>query len=206
MNVYTPDGFFSTDDPLCLSGIVRGTAAQTYQDTIPFSYPENGPNFLTCAVCGLDDEKRRIVCVECPRSYHLTCFGDAAATDSSSVEEDEPIKTKCKRCEYDLIVRPDEDIPLGFDELSKPQAKKKIDKAYDRYKAEAQSYSYTSLILSKLMQILEKLISYEYGNIFAVPGECTIESLGLFLLLLLFCMSSGKIESVFLSSLRRSQY
>jgi hypothetical protein len=175
MKVYTPNGSFSMDDPVGLSGSIRGITVQTYQDKIPFNQEEIAPNFIACAICGLEDGDERIVCVKCPRSYHVKCFGDSClpstANDSSLVDEDTPKKKECKRCEYDQLVRPDEDISIGIEELSMTQTKKKIDKAYGRYKAGAQSYSFTSLILWELTQILEKLKSYEYGHIFQEPGE-----------------------------------
>jgi hypothetical protein len=170
MKVYTPNGSFSMDDSVGL----RGLRMQAYQDTIPFNHGI-GPNFIACAICGLEDGEERIVCVKCPRSFHVKCFGNSglpvATNESSLVDEDTPQKRECKSCEYDQLVRPDEDISSGIEEFSKSQAKRKIDKAYDRYKAGAQSYSFTSLILWELTQIVERLKSYEYGKIFSEPGE-----------------------------------
>jgi hypothetical protein len=74
------------------------------------------------------------------------------------------------------LVRSEEDISTGREAMSKSPEKKKIDKAYGKYKDDAQSYSFMSMILWELLQILEKLKSYDYGELFAVPGVFLIDS------------------------------
>ena len=127
------------------------------------------PNFTACTTCGLDDGNAQVLCIECPRSYHDSCL-PAIANDPSSGDQDTQKKRKCIRCGYDQLVRPEEDISSGMEAMSKAPEKMKIDKAYGKYKSEAQSYTFSTMILWKLLQILEKLKSYDYGNIFAVPG------------------------------------
>jgi len=180
MKVYTPDGSFSVDDPVCLSDSIGGVSAQTYQDMIPINLEILFPNFLACAVCGLEDDYERIACTKCPRSYHAKCFEGsclpAIANDPSSGDQDTQKKRECVRCESDQLVRSEEDISTGREAMSKSPEKKKIDKAYGKYKDDAQSYSFMSMILWELLQILEKLKSYDYGELFAVPGVFLIDS------------------------------
>ena len=180
MKVFTPDGSFSVSDLVCPSGSIGGVAAQTYQDMIPINPEILFPNFIACATCGLDDEYERIACMKCPRSYHAKCFEGsclpAIANAPSSGDQYTQKKRECVRCEYDQLVRPEEHISTDLEAMSKTPEKKKIDKAYSKYKAEAQSYSFMSMILWELLQILEKLKSYDYGEIFAVPGVFLIGS------------------------------
>ncbi len=181
--VFTPDGSFSVDDPACPIGSIGAIAAQTYQDMIP-SPEALCTNFLACAVCGLGNEDERIACIKCPRSYHVKCFEDsclpAIADDPSSRDQDRQKMKECVRCEYDQVVRPEEEISTALKAMNKSPEMRKIDKAYGKYKAVARSYSYMSLVLWELLQILEKLKSYEYGEIFAVPGQFLIDPPWLF--------------------------
>jgi hypothetical protein len=180
MKIFTPDGSFSVDDTVCPSGSIGGVAAQAYQDMIPFNPEIMFPNFIACATCGLEDEYERIACMKCPRSYHAKCFEGSClpviANDPSSGDQDTHKKRECVRCESDQLVRPEEDISTGLEAMSKTPEKKKIDKAYSKYKDNAKSYSFMSMILWELLQILEKLKSYDYGEIFAVPGVFLIVS------------------------------
>jgi hypothetical protein len=84
------------------------------------------------------------------------------------------------------LVRPEEDISSGMEAMNNTPEKKKIDKAYGKYKAGAQSYIFMRMILWELLQILEKLKSYEYGEIFSVPGEFIIAP---FMLFAMFCIA-----------------
>jgi hypothetical protein len=180
MKIFTPDGSFSVDDPVCPSGSIGDVAAQAYQDMIPFNPEILFPNFIACATCGLEDGYERIACMKCPRSYHAKCFEGSClpviANDPSSGDQDTHKKRECVRCESDQLVRPEEDISTGREAMSKTPEKKKIDKAYSKYKNDAKSYRFMSMILWELLQILEKLKSYDYGEIFAVPGVFLIDS------------------------------
>ena len=80
-------------------------------------------------------------------------------------------KRGCKRCELDTRILPEEDIPSGMDAVNNTEEKKKIDMVYKKYKDVSNSYNFASLILVELWQILNKLIAYDYGDIFSDPGS-----------------------------------
>ena len=188
--VFTPDGSFSVEDSVGQSGNIGGIVAQTYQDLIPFS-PEIQLNFFTCAACGSEDDTiERIVCTRFPQSFHLKCFEEdscliAIVNNSSLGDRDTQKKRECKHSKYDKLVRLEEDISIGIEAMNNMLEKKKIDRAYGKYKARAQSYSFMSMILWELLQILEKLKSYKYGEIFSVSGEFIIVP---FLIFASFCI------------------
>ena len=169
MKVFTPDGSFPVDEPIYQRSSIGGVAAQMHQDMIPIKPEFFSPNFIGCATCGLEDGNVRIACMKFPRSYHDSCL-PAIVNDPSSGDQDTQKMGECIRCGYDRLVRPEEDISSGNEVMSKAPEKMKIDKAYGKYKSEAQSYTFMSMILWELLQILEKLISYDYGDIFTVPG------------------------------------
>jgi hypothetical protein len=132
MKIFTPDGSFSVDDPVCPSGSIGCVAAQTYQDMIPINPEILFPNFIACATCGLEDEYKRIARMKCPRSYHAKCFEGSClpviANDPSLGDQD----THKIRCESDQLVRPEEDISTGLEAMSKTPEKKKIKEAYGK--------------------------------------------------------------------------
>jgi hypothetical protein len=175
--IFTPDGSFLADDDDIAMAI-------KYQDLIPYN-PDIESNFFVCAVCGLEDEDERVACKNCPRSYHCKCIDESCffstKTKIESIAEvdaiidtdaiDETKKRECKRCELDTMILPEEDIPSGMDAVNNTEEKKKIEMAYNKYKDVSNSYNFSSLILVELWQILNKLIAYDYGDIFSDPVD-----------------------------------
>ncbi|KAL7535634.1 hypothetical protein ACHAXR_006622 [Thalassiosira sp. AJA248-18] len=152
--VFTPDGSFPVDTTN------RGSK-QKYQDKIAIPSEEY---FYPCAVCGNEDGDERILCKKCPRSYHKKCLEASSANDSGGP----PKKMECKRCEWDLMVRKEDDIVLG-----PPMVDKKIQKAYAKYDTSS-SYTFNGIVLGHTLLILEKLKEYEYGWLFAAPVDIAL--------------------------------
>ena len=167
--VFTPDGFFPADDDAAAAVL-----KQKYQDRI---FPEvlDG-NFFACAVCGMEVVER-ICCKKCPRAYHKECFDKMYASEADASEQTDggdaegPQKRACKRCDGDLKISPEEDVDTGFAASEPNEDKDKIENAYSKYRDGNSSYTFMSLILYELLQILAKLKSYDYGFIFANPGK-----------------------------------
>lgn len=181
--IFTPDGVFSVDDPVssgCRSGVI--SFAQKYQDMIPY-HPATETHFTTCATCRSECGDDRVACKLCPRSYHCKCIDQSCrpinANDSACESEEivmiehkngETMKRGCQRCELDTVILPEEVILSGMDALNKTPEKLMIEKSYHQYKDVSKSYVCTSLILVELLLILNKLMAFDYGEIFAAPG------------------------------------
>jgi len=163
--IYTPDGHFPAEGDDETSPLVEG---DQYQKRIPI--PADG-NFYLCAVCGLEVEER-VCCKKCPRSYHKKCLEKsqlAASTSNDTSAEASEKKMACKRCEDDLQVYPDEDINAGVNNIPNDE-KEKVQKAYKEWGEEG-SFTFNSLILCELLQILSKLSEYDYGELFIAPVD-----------------------------------
>lgn len=174
--IFTPDGSFLADNEDIAMTI-------KYQVLIPYN-PDIESNFFVCAVCGLENEDERVPCKNCPRSYHCKCIDESCFSPTKKnesiaevdviINDDSNHETKkrgCKRCELDTMILPEEDIVSGMDAVNNTEEKKKIDMVYNKYKDVSNSYNFASLILVELWQILEKLIAYDYGDIFSDPGS-----------------------------------
>lgn len=153
--IFTPDGIFPVE-PNQASGL-QGTE-QKYQDTIEISH-DLEKNWSQCAICNGEIGEERICCLQCPRAYDKKCFDQLTAKDA------ELQGRGCRRCVDDLMVKPEEDIETSM------VADDKIVKAFDKAKYNTSSYTFSGIVLSQLLHILDKLLAYDYGFIFAYPGE-----------------------------------
>lgn len=169
--IFTPDGCFPA------GGDGSKTNEQKYQDFIPIVQESH---FFQCAICGLDSGEERICCKKCPRSYHKKCFEDSCASGASSSGVDDPSsdgggatqkKRSCQRCRDDQEIGPGEEIDSGAATMDKTAEYKKVEKAFEKYKGGASSYTFVSMMLGELLQIMGKLKAYDYGDIFGEPGE-----------------------------------
>jgi hypothetical protein len=145
--VFTPHGSFvpETED-------LGKVDASKYQPVIPIALG----NFETCAVCneGVD----LVLCGRCPRGYHAKCL----TGDGFTGEITQP--WTCHRCTADKEIGPDDELS-GLD-----SSDVKIKAAYQHL----EEYAYNAQLLQALLEIINKLTEYDFGNIFAVPGESTV--------------------------------
>jgi len=158
--VFTPDGSFPVGSP---NAFPVDSSKQKYQEKIKMKATEG--NFFQCAVCNRENGDEFICCKKCPRAYHKKCFEDFALPSSDNVcSSGARQRRECKRCEWDCQIRPEEDIVSG-----QMKVDKKILSAYGKYKG----HGYMSMMIGELLQILEKLKRYDYGEIFATPVDAT---------------------------------
>ena len=155
--IFLPDGAFPGNESVIP---LLGTS-QKYQDLIPPFISES--HFYECAECSQVDGEL-VVCKTCPRAYHKKCLaisspssvddsvGDDATSSSPGILY-RHLKCPCKRCECDQKVLDSEtELP-------------------ETNTTESQNYRSVGTILCELQHILNKLIDYDFGAIFATPGE-----------------------------------
>lgn len=154
--IFLPDGALLNEFVAPLLG-----TSQKYQALIPPFMSES--HFFQCAECSLADGEL-VVCKTCPRAYHKKCLaissesfvddndgGDATTSLSGILYRH--LKCPCHRCECDQKVLDSETEP--------PETNR----------TESQNYRSVGTILCELQHILNKLIEYDFGLIFATPGE-----------------------------------
>jgi len=148
--VFTPDGSFPVDSTAAQRVGGEEEQKKKYQNYIPV--PAADGNFFKCSICKKEKGDEWVACMKCPRSYHKKCLGGVGGS-------------QCKSCEDDQQILPKEEIDGGVTSINK-----KIQKAYAKYRdSKNTSHTYSIMILSELLQILRKLLEYEYGGIFAEP-------------------------------------
>ena len=153
--VFTPQGSFPLD-------AAKKGKEQKYQDRAEFVVEGH---FYNCAACLQDmapDAPERCCCRKCPRAYHEKCFEESSS--SAGADDTGHKQRECKRCELDKQITPVEATEKTV------VASKKIQEAYAQYKGVA-SHAFSGNVLSDILQILEKLTAYDYGHVFADPGE-----------------------------------
>lgn len=153
--IFTPDGFFPAPDDDSTAAV----DSPKYQDRIELIVEGN---FFLCAVCG-QELKDRVCCKKCPRTYHKKCLEETFGSNA------------CKNCEYDQQIRPNDEVHVGVVEIGKSPGKEneKIQNAFAKHKEGTPSFHFMSMILVELLQILQKLTLYDYGDIFSCPGKCS---------------------------------
>lgn len=186
--VFCPDGSFPVDEA---ANPIGGNSPK-YQDLIA-----SDSHFHRCAECKRDDVGL-VLCKTCPRAYHEKCLedphiaieddGGGGTTDSTSGLRVKQMKDSCKRCECDRQVTESE-----------------MDKVSDTEKTQSQNYTTIGVLLCELQQILEKLILYDYGYIFASPGELVSIFLHV-MVLIVFSWSDRHIPLSFLLILSASEH
>ncbi|KAL7552957.1 hypothetical protein ACHAWF_016193 [Thalassiosira exigua] len=123
-------------------------------------------NSSHCIVCF---EGGSIVCCSgCPRAYHPKCLskdgghgcGGAAAYNVDLLPND----WRCSRCKKD-------DVVAGGEEISQYQfGSKKIRAAHAEFK-DCPDYGSCCTLLTNILDILNKLKSYDYGYVFSEPVD-----------------------------------
>ena len=154
--VFVPDGGFPINEsvqPLL-------DFPQKYQDWIPPFAAES--HFYQCVECS-SIEGDFLLCKDCPRAYHEKCLANSNSSiavedndgnDAATLVRGRHLKSPCKRCECDRKVMDSE-----------------IDENPESKINESQKYTTIGMLLCELKQVLKKLIDYDYGFIFATPGE-----------------------------------
>lgn len=161
--VFSPDGVI----PMNESAMPSLGCSQKYQDLIPPYVAES--HFYHCIECGKYDGTI-VLCKECPRAYHEKCLGkskqsspaveDSGGSDVATVSSELPVRhltSPCHRCECDRRA-------IDSEEEENPETKIN----------ESKCVTNIGMILEELHQILKKLIDYDYGFVFADPGEKTM--------------------------------
>ena len=159
--VFTPDGFYPADDAR-KSNIVQ--KYQTYREILPAG---TNSNFPACAICEQNSADNGLVfCIKCPRAYHKKCFETFLRAEEKCVEIESSQKGTCIWCEWDTTIRPGEDI------TTTPGDKRElpVQEAYAKYH-DSEGYKYMCMMISHLLQILERLTKYTFGDIFSHPGD-----------------------------------
>lgn len=164
VTVFTPDGHFPVDSS---GAFPADLSQQKYQAKIDPKPPEG--NFFHCVLCQRDSGDEFICCKQCPRAFHKKCFekqnAQVKAVGGDEDGGDRP-RRECRQCEWDCQIRPSEDIAGGSMKVDK-----KLQSAYGKYKDTAPSFTFMAIMMGTILQILEKLKQYDYGAIFADPGE-----------------------------------
>lgn len=161
--VFVTDGVIPTNE----SVIPILHCSQKYQDLIPPYVAES--HFYQCIECGGFDGAF-VLCKQCPRVYHEKCLEkstkssptieDTGDSDVATVLYGLPVRyltAPCHRCECDS---------RALDSEVEESSEAKIN--------ESQRFTNIGMILCELQQILTKLINYDFGYVFADPGEKTI--------------------------------
>lgn len=105
------------------------------------------PSLSLFTVC--EDGGDLICCNDCPRSYHRSCIDD----DKTTL----PPNWSCDRCQTDLDVLPQEEIPMNASSTD-------IQSAYSSF-VYSEGFEYCCDILTKLSMIVSKLISSDHGEL-----------------------------------------
>jgi hypothetical protein len=140
---FTPFGFMTPDQSL------TNKIQQNYQEIIPL--PLTLPsNFDYCMVC--NEGGKLTACSKCPRAYHSNCLAAAGG----GMEDAE-----CHRCNIDCTTLPEEDT-----DLSNLASNAVIKAAYDN---SLEDFAFNEKILELLVEIVNRLKDYDFGDIFAEP-------------------------------------
>ena len=103
-----------------------------------------------------------VCCSKCPRAFHPKCLAKDKLKGGGINVEELPHDWQCHRCGKDSEVMPGEEIPQYA------YGHKKIRAAYAEFK-DCSDYNYCCTLLSNVLDILKKLMSYDYGYVFAEP-------------------------------------
>ena len=155
--IFTPEGAFDAEDSSSPGFPLVWKAASKYQDIIEVKIEKS---FMHCALCDEEGSDERICCINCPRAFHTKCFQQSTSSVTS---------LECKRCAHDREILPEDEI------LESIAVNEKIIAAYSHL-ANTPNYIFCGVMLSQIMDILEKLKSYDYGWVFAEPGKKVAQS------------------------------
>ena len=98
-----------------------------------------------------------VCCSKCPRAYHPKCLTKDRLYGGGVNVDLLPHDWQCHRCKKDVEVTPGEEIPqYAF-------GHKKIRAAYSEFK-DCSDYNYCCTLLSNTLDVLKKLLNYDYGE------------------------------------------
>lgn len=146
--VFTPKGSYVTN----VKYETIATPNEEEKKPESTSESEDG-NVDYCLVCGKSGGL--ICCDKCPRSFHHNCLN----VDKSTL----PDRWECPRCTLDATEQ-DEDTVSGNDRF------KDLTLVYANNENQEDGKFWENLtLLSKIQDIIDRLKSYDFGHIFAVP-------------------------------------
>jgi len=160
--IFTPGGAFDAADSSSPGFPLAARAASKYQDIIEVQIEKSF--LMNCALCNEEGTDERICCSNCPRAFHTKCFEQS--TSAVTFRE-------CKRCGNDREILPEDEI------LTSIAINEKIKSAYSHL-ANTPNFIFCGVMLSQILDILEKLKGYDYGWVFAEPGKKVTQSRNLF--------------------------
>jgi len=149
--IFTPGGAFDAEDSSSPGFPLVAKAASKYQDIIEVQIEKSF--LMNCALCNEEGTDERICCSNCPRAFHTKCFEQS--TSAVTFRE-------CKRCGNDREILPEDEI------LESIAINEKIKSAYSHL-ANTPNFIFCGVMLSQILDILEKLKGYDYGWVFAEP-------------------------------------
>lgn len=119
-------------------------------------------NFNQCIIC--NNPGVLYCCSKCPRAFHAKCLAkDGCYLDVKAL----PPQWMCHRCERDREISSDE-----TDEMSLFSMNRKIKAAYMKFNDhDCPNFTYCVMLLGLMAQIINKLKSYDYGDIFSNPVD-----------------------------------
>ena len=151
--IFTPGGAFAAEDSSSPGFPLMSKSASKCQDIIEVQIERSF--LMNCAMCTEEGSDERICCNNCPRAYHTKCFEQS--TSSTTARE-------CKRCGNDREILSEDEI------LESLSVNEKIKSAYSHL-ANSSNFTFYGVLLTQILDILEKLKGYDYGWVFAEPGK-----------------------------------
>ncbi len=151
--IFTPGGAFDAEDTSSPGFSLVSKAANKYQDIIEVQIEKSF--LVNCALCTEEGSDERICCSNCPRAFHPKCFEQSTSSVTSR---------ECKRCANDREILPEDEL------LESISVNDKIKSAYSHL-ANTPNFTFCGVMLSQILDILEKLKGYDYGWVFAEPGK-----------------------------------
>ncbi|KAL3815518.1 hypothetical protein ACHAXA_007374 [Cyclostephanos tholiformis] len=117
----------------------------------------NSSHCICCFVGG-----NIVCCSKCPRAYHPKCLTKDRSNGGGVNVDLLPHDWQCHRCRKDVEVIAGEEISqYAF-------GHKKIRAAYSQFR-DCSDYNNCCTLLSSLLDIVKKLVNYDYGYVFAEP-------------------------------------
>lgn len=104
-----------------------------------------------------------VCCSACPRAFHPKCL---AKDGHGNINIDLlPNDWRCNRCKKDFVIEAGEEISQKY-----MFGTKKIRAAYAEFK-DCSDYNKACSLLSNILDVVNKLKTYDYGYVFSEPGE-----------------------------------
>ena len=122
--------------------------------------PEDDGNVSYCQLCRLPGNL--VCCDVCPRAFHQQCLDDMAGTRPS----------KGNTSHWECPVCPQERVGFDHDTVDGATYLSQIETTFTYPPTvPTEEQKRTNKILSVILESVEKLIKYDFGDIFAKPGK-----------------------------------